>query len=121
MLPKRIDRSILEGQSIVLFRAAIRSKQTLDPYERKLLTFLTWSNMTADGFVNFAKGKPKDDKFTYQLKMLATVKLIDRYEVGRKLEGSTGIVSLDLSPIGRSLVDGLIRRLLSLLIDNNTI
>lgn len=76
-MPKRIDRSILEGQSIVLFRAAIRSKQTLDPYERKLITFLTWANMTADEFVNFAKRKPKDAEMKIIEYILEEKKRID--------------------------------------------
>ena len=32
-----LDRSILHGESIELFRAAIRNPATLDPYERRLI------------------------------------------------------------------------------------
>lgn len=52
---KKLDRSILEGESIILFRAAIRSKFTLDPYERRLANFLMHINMTCDEFVKKAK------------------------------------------------------------------
>jgi hypothetical protein len=36
---KKPDRSILRGESIGLFRAAIRSPSTRDPYERRLIGF----------------------------------------------------------------------------------
>ena len=57
-MTRKLDRSILEGDSIVLFRAAIRSRHTLDPYERKLITFLVAIKMTADDFVKLAKSEP---------------------------------------------------------------
>jgi hypothetical protein len=37
---KSVDRSILQGESIELFRAAIKSPATRDPYERRLIHFL---------------------------------------------------------------------------------
>jgi hypothetical protein len=37
---KTVDRSILQGESIELFRAAIKSPATRDPYERRLIHFL---------------------------------------------------------------------------------
>lgn len=55
---KKLDRSILEGESIILFRAAIRSKLTLDPYERRLANFLKRINIPCDEFVKKAKENP---------------------------------------------------------------
>ncbi|WP_148680831.1 ArsR family transcriptional regulator [Candidatus Nitrososphaera gargensis] len=43
----------------------------------------------------------------FQLKELIGVGLVDRYEVGRSLEGNTGILSFDLSPWGKDIVRGL--------------
>jgi hypothetical protein len=40
MAVKTVDMSFLHGQSIELFRAAIKSQATLDPYERRLIGFL---------------------------------------------------------------------------------
>jgi hypothetical protein len=40
MAVKTVDRTFLEGQSVELFRAAIKSQATRDPYERKLIGFL---------------------------------------------------------------------------------
>jgi phage shock protein A len=40
MAVKTVDRTFLQGQSVELFRAAIKSKATLDPYERRLIGFL---------------------------------------------------------------------------------
>jgi hypothetical protein len=39
MAVKTVDRAFLQGQSIDLFRAAIRSPATRDPYERWLMPF----------------------------------------------------------------------------------
>src|SRR5579884_2721114 len=50
-----VDRSILQGKSIVMFRAAIKSKWTLDPYERRLVHFLKWYGKNCDEFVLDAK------------------------------------------------------------------
>jgi hypothetical protein len=40
MAVKTIDRTFLQGQSAELFRGAIKSQATLDPYERRLIGFL---------------------------------------------------------------------------------
>jgi hypothetical protein len=37
---KTVDRTFLQGQSVELFRAAIKSRATLDTYERRLIGFL---------------------------------------------------------------------------------
>ncbi|MBV9667289.1 MAG: hypothetical protein JO327_04070 [Nitrososphaeraceae archaeon] len=39
MSGKSLDRAILRGESIELFRAAIRSPSTRDPYERRLIGY----------------------------------------------------------------------------------
>jgi hypothetical protein len=56
---KTIDRSLLVGESIALFRSAIRNANTRDPYERRLLSFLRDIEMGPDSFVNLAKDNPK--------------------------------------------------------------
>lgn len=55
-----IDRSILKGESIVLFRSALRNENTKDPYERHLITFLNHVKMDPDTFVELAREKPKE-------------------------------------------------------------
>ena len=53
-----LDRSILEGESIEVFREAIKSPYTKDPYERRLINFLKFVNMLPDEFVALAKKDP---------------------------------------------------------------
>jgi integrase len=53
-----VNRTILEGECITIFRAAVRSKYTLDPYERRLIAFLSDVGMTCDEFVGLAKTDP---------------------------------------------------------------
>ena len=56
MAVKTVDRTILKGQSVDLFRAAIKSQATRDPYERRLIGFLKKMDaMSPDGFVEFAR------------------------------------------------------------------
>jgi integrase len=55
---RKVDRSLLDGESFELFSAAIRSPATRDPYERKLLGFLKRVNLTPDAFAQFAKENP---------------------------------------------------------------
>ena len=40
MAVKTVDRTFLQGQSVELFRAAIKSQATLDPYGIRLIGFL---------------------------------------------------------------------------------
>jgi len=40
MAVKIVYRTFLQGQTAELFRAAIKSQATLDPYERRLIGFL---------------------------------------------------------------------------------
>ena len=53
-----VNRSILDGEWITIFRAAVRSKYTLDPYERRLIAFLSDVGMSCDEFVGLAKTNP---------------------------------------------------------------
>jgi hypothetical protein len=55
MTGKTVDRSILDGESIELFRAAIKSPATRDPYERRLIQFLKIIKLAPDDFVAAAK------------------------------------------------------------------
>src|SRR5919108_4115262 len=59
MAVKTVDRTFLKGQSVELFRAAIKSQATLDPYERRLIGFLKRMDAKSpDTFVAFAKSNP---------------------------------------------------------------
>jgi hypothetical protein len=56
MAAKTVDRTFLQGQSVELFRAAIKSQATLDPYERSLIGFLKKIDaLSPDAFVEFAR------------------------------------------------------------------
>jgi integrase len=54
---KAVDRSLLQGESIDQFRAAIRNPITRDQYERRLIAFLKMVKMTPDEFVVKAKSQ----------------------------------------------------------------
>jgi hypothetical protein len=56
MAVKRVDRTFLQGQCVELFRAAIKSQATLEPYERRLIGFLKKMDAKSpDAFVEFVK------------------------------------------------------------------
>jgi hypothetical protein len=56
---KTVDRTFLQGQSAELFRAAIKSQATRDPYERRLIGFLKRMDAkSADAFIEFARNNP---------------------------------------------------------------
>jgi integrase len=57
-LAKAVNRSLLEGQSITIFRGAVRSSHTLDSYERRLVGFLSSIGKTCDEFVELARATP---------------------------------------------------------------
>jgi hypothetical protein len=57
-LAKAVNRSILEGECITIFRGAVRSSHTLDPYERRLVGFLSGIGKTCDEFVDLARTSP---------------------------------------------------------------
>ncbi|MGI0013450.1 MAG: tyrosine-type recombinase/integrase [Nitrososphaera sp.] len=52
---KLVDRSLLVGESFKLFKSAIRSAATRDPYERRLAYFLGCVKENSDSFVIEAK------------------------------------------------------------------
>jgi hypothetical protein len=56
MAVERVDRTFLQGQRVELFRAAIKSQATLEPYERRLIGFLKKMDAKSpDAFVEFVK------------------------------------------------------------------
>ena len=57
-MPRKIDRSSLQGEVLEIFKAAIKSPVTRDVYERRLLNFLVHLKMTPEGFLSIAKKNP---------------------------------------------------------------
>ena len=55
-MPRKIDRSSLQGEVLNIFKAAIRSPVTRD--ERRLLNFLGHLKMTPETFLSMAKKSP---------------------------------------------------------------
>jgi hypothetical protein len=53
-----LDRSSLQGECVELFRAAIKSPYTRDPYGRRLINFLNHVNLTPDEFVTLGRKEP---------------------------------------------------------------
>jgi hypothetical protein len=84
---KTVDRSILHGEYIDLFRAAIKSPSTRDPYERPLINFLKMINLTPDAFIRLAK---KDSSCT-ERKTISFISI--QTSMARKGEISSGAVS----------------------------
>jgi integrase len=58
MTRTRLDRTLLAGDSIILFKAAVKNPATRDPYERRLVNFLNTISMTPDEFVEKARIDP---------------------------------------------------------------
>src|SRR5919112_2434322 len=59
MAVRTVDRGFLKGQSVDLFRAAIKSAATRDAYERRLIGFLKKMDAASpDAFVESAKNNP---------------------------------------------------------------
>jgi hypothetical protein len=60
MARKTVDRTFLKGQSVDdLFRVAINSQATRDPYERRLIGILKRMDAkSADAFIEFARNNP---------------------------------------------------------------
>jgi integrase len=58
MTRQLLDRSSLQGECIELFRAAMKSPYTRDPYERRLINFLIHVNLTPDEFVTLGRKEP---------------------------------------------------------------
>jgi hypothetical protein len=57
-LTKAVNCSIVEEECITIFRGAMRIKYTLDPYELRLVAFLSGIGNTCDEFVELAKTNP---------------------------------------------------------------
>jgi DNA primase large subunit len=55
---KAVDRSLLQGECVEQFRAAIRNAATRDPYERRLIAFLKNVRLTPDELIARAKSQP---------------------------------------------------------------
>jgi hypothetical protein len=59
MATKTVDRTFLQGQSVELFRAAIKSQTTRDPDVRRLTGFLKRMDAKSpDAFVEFTRNNP---------------------------------------------------------------
>ena len=54
MPQRKVDRSLLKGEAVEIFRSAIGSDHTRDPYERRLLQFLNYVGITPDKIVSIA-------------------------------------------------------------------
>jgi len=80
-----LDRSILEGESIELFRAAIKSPYTRDPYERRLINFLKFVNLLPDEFVSLAKQDPS----TVEKKVISFISIQKRRVENSEITGAT--------------------------------
>jgi integrase len=82
-----VDRSILQGDSIEIFRAAIKSPATRDPYERRLINFLKMMSLTPDDFIDLAK---KDRSFI-ERKIIYFIRVQNsRAEKGEITSGTVG-------------------------------
>jgi integrase len=57
-MPRKMDRSALQGEVLDMFKAAIKSPVTRDVYERRLLNFLGHLKMTPEAFLSIAKKSP---------------------------------------------------------------
>jgi site-specific recombinase XerC len=80
-----VDRSMLKGESIELFRSALRNENTRDPYERHLVTFLNYVSMEPDAFVTLAR---KNQKAVEKILIQYVNHLVERVE-RRELAGGT--------------------------------
>ncbi|CAN5280914.1 hypothetical protein BH18THE2_BH18THE2_26490 [soil metagenome] len=80
-----LDRSILVGEAVELFRAAIKSPYTRDPYERRLINFLKHVNMSPDQFVSLAKKEPA----SIEMKLISFISVQKRRVENREITGAT--------------------------------
>ena len=75
------DRSILEGEAVVPFRAAIRSEFTRLPYERRLATFLESIGMNLDAFIKKSGNDVKWAQSTIMKYLLYQKERVGRKEI----------------------------------------
>ena len=80
-----LDRSILQGDSIELFRAAIKSPWTRDPYERRLINFLNQVSLTPDEFVSLAKRDPS----SVEKKVMSFISVQKKRVENKEITGAT--------------------------------
>jgi integrase len=80
-----LDRSILQGECVELFRAAIKSPWTRDPYERRLINFLNHVNMSPAEFVSLAKNDPS----SVEKKLIAFISDQKRRVENQEITGAT--------------------------------
>jgi hypothetical protein len=84
-----VDRTVLTGESIIMFRAAVKNPYTRDPYERRLINFLNVVKMAPDEFVSLAKNQPSE----VEKKIFSFIsRENDRYESGDITASTVGNV-----------------------------
>ena len=84
-MPRKIDRSSLQGEVLEIFKAAIKSPVTRDVYERRLLNFLAHLKMTPEGFLSIAQKNPS----TAEKKIISfALELKERNEKGEIAAGT---------------------------------
>jgi len=84
-----VDRTVLTGESIIMFRAAVKNPYPRDPYERRLINFLNVVKMTPDEFVSLAKNQPSE----VEKKIFSFIsRENDRYESGDITASTVGNV-----------------------------
>jgi integrase len=98
----------------MIFRAAVRSKYTLDPYERRLVAFLGGIGKTCDGFIELAKTNPAaaekmiidfvlKEKQRAEQKSIATSTISNKLKPIRLLLEMNDVVGLNWKKIKRLL------------------
>ncbi|MEO9319231.1 MAG: site-specific integrase [Nitrososphaera sp.] len=108
-----VDRSILYGPAYENFRQAVRSKWTLDPYERRLVAFLTTVKMNPDQFVEAAKNDSGFAEKAIMNYVIAMKQRVDSKEItGATIGGSLKSIRLLLDMNDVSLNWKKIRRIL---------
>lgn len=81
----KVDRSILKGQAVEIFRSAIKSDHTRDPYERRLLQFLNYVCMSPDKLVSTARKNPSQ----IEKKILSFILLQKKRVSNKEITGAT--------------------------------
>jgi integrase len=76
---------MLKGGAVEIFRAAIKSDHTRDPYERRLLQFLNYVDMTPDKLVSIAKRNPPQ----IEKKILSFILLQKKRVSNKEITGAT--------------------------------
>jgi integrase len=82
---RSVDRSLLQGECIQLFRAAIKSQYTRDPYERRLIGFLRYLGLSPGQFVSIAKR----DASLVEKKIISFIQIQDLRVANAEITGAT--------------------------------